>query len=169
MFVAERPITVVINSPKIVSLNGYYELYFLIEVHYLNQTLELWYPYGKVLELHNITKENISYVFSEVVVNHPGEYYLNYTVYDKVVDILPYSTLVFYVKNDTYVWIPVYSGSTTINESILVTSPLVINNQLQQQPIVIPEAQSKPPLGLMLLIPLIIAFLVTVWLMKRSK
>ena len=169
MFVAERPITVVINSPKIVSLNGYYELYFLIEVHYLNQTLELWYPSGKVLELHNITKENISYVFSKVVVTHPGEYYLNYTVYDEVVDILPNSTLVFYVKNDTYAWIPVYFGGTIINESILVTSPLVINNQLQQQAIVTPEAQSKPPLGLMLLIPLIIAFLVTVWLMKRNK
>ncbi|BCU69998.1 thermopsin family protease [Stygiolobus caldivivus] len=176
VFVVEKPLTLTVNSPQTVSLEGHFMVYYLVEVHYLNRTISALLPEGGLFTPGNVSIGNYTYVFSPVDITHPGAYFLNYTVYDKVIDELPTGeTIVLYVKNGTYASVPVYYDGKVVNETVLVTSsPLVVS--LPQSFALGPgnyvnttSSSDSQMLKIVVLVSLVAGLLVTVALMRKSR
>ena len=171
VFVVKTPLTLTVDSPQTVNLEGHFVVYYLVRVHYLNYTVTTLLPEGQLFTPGNVTLDGYIYAFNPVNITHPGDYSLNYTVYDKIVDVLPTGTLVLYVKNGSYASIPVYIDGVEVNESVLVaTSPYIVYYQpAVNNYAVTPGTGGGPQWKVIVLLSLIVALIVTLITMKRLE
>ena len=169
VFVVKTPLSITVNSPETVNLEEHFAIYYLVWIHYLNYTLTALLPKGQLYNPGNVTVGGYVYVFSPVNITHPGDYFLNYTVYDRVIDVLPTGTLVLFAKNGSYASVPVYVDGAVFNESIYVTtSPYVLYFQgAPSNDLIVENSSSGYAWKLALLLVLVAALMATLVLIRK--